>query len=67
MTETTMRRAVPPIARASMPVIERRMSGRIAIKPRKSAPTRVRRVMILAMYSEVAWPGRTPGMNAPDF
>ena len=32
-----------------------------------SAPQTVSRVSTLSMYSAVCWPGRMPGMKAPDF
>ncbi len=31
-----------------------------------SAPQNVSRVSTLSMYSAVCWPGRMPGMNAPE-
>ena len=66
-TETTMRSAVPPIDIAVIPVRPPMISGKTAMRPRKRAPTSVRRVRMREMCSEVDLPGRTPGINAPFF
>ena len=62
-----MRKGVPPMARLLAPVKAFIISGKTAIMPKNSAPTRVMRVKTLAMCSEVGLPGLTPGMKAPDF
>ena len=66
-TETTMRIEVPPKANAVMPVADCIIRGKIAINPKKVAPSKVIRVRTLEIYSEVDAPGRMPGMNAPFF
>ena len=66
-TETAMRSAVPPIASAVIPVTACIPRGITAITPKKSAPTKVIRVRIFPIYSDVVLPGRTPGTNAPLF
>ena len=67
MTWTTMRSAVPPSASEVMPVNDCMAIGRTAMRPKKSAPTKVMRVMTLPRYASVLGPGRTPGTKAPFF
>lgn len=66
-TETTMRIDVPPMAKEVLPVINCIIRGKIATKPRKTAPKRVMRLKTFEIYSEVDKPGRIPGINAPFF
>ena len=60
-TPTKMMTVVPPRARFR-PVIMPKMIGRIATRPRKIAPMKVIRLMILPINSAVGRPGRMPGM-----
>ena len=65
-TTTTISSDVPPKWNGT-PCEDTRISGSRHTAVTYSAPHSVSRVSTLSMYSAVCWPGRMPGMNAPDF
>ena len=62
-------RAVPPMRKENeiTPVIPCTIEGSTAIVPKNKAPTTSNRFKIKESTCTVASPGRTPGMNPPDF
>ncbi len=60
-----MRRLVPPIATALIPLKAWTARGSTAITAKKTAPNIVILNRMLPIWVEVDAPGRTPGIKAP--
>ncbi len=65
-TETTIKRAVPPIVKIVIPVTIWVRFGKIAIKPKNKAPERVKRLIIFERKPVVESPGLMPATNPPE-